>query len=226
MSSLRQAQGTWCGANVESGRAVFLTNYRTSDLPGPPKRSRGMLVKELLEGGDGGARADYGLCNTVVCSFFDPAEAAVFESNAEGLVRMHLAAPGVHVFSNSERVDDDSWPKVRWLREQAARVIAELSEESDEEVVRERLAALLCSAEDHPFRNVGEEPDTALERQLRRRVFLGLQGLPGYGTRAQTCAMANSDGTATYAVRMVDEATGEPEKHWSTWQLRPQAKLK
>ncbi len=216
-----QANGTWCGANVASGRAVFLTNFRTADLPGPAKRSRGTLVKELLEGGAGGDRSEYGLCNLAVCNLFDPTERVVFESNAERVVRVALAAPGVHVFSNSELVDDDSWPKVRWLRHEAARVIAELREESDEEAVRERLAALLCSQEDHPFRDTAEEPDSALERQLRRRVFLRL---PGYGTRAHTCVMARADGTASYAVRAVDEATGEPEKQWSTWQLRPRAK--
>ena len=211
-----QAQGTWCGANLVSGRAVFLTNFRTADLPGPPKRSRGTLVMELLEGGAGGERTEYGLYNLALCNLFRAAEPVVFESNAEGVVRVPLAAPGVHVFSNSERVNDDTWPKVRWLRQEAARVMEELREEGDEATVRERLAALLCSREDHPFREAAEEPESALERQLRRRVFLRL---PGYGTRTHTCAMAKADGTATYAVRMVDEETGEPEKQWSTWHL-------
>ena len=44
------AKGTWCGVNISTGRAVFLTNFRTEDAPvDKPVKSRGTLVLDLLK---------------------------------------------------------------------------------------------------------------------------------------------------------------------------------
>ncbi len=211
-----QAQGTWCGLNCETGRAVFLTNFRTQDLPGPPLLSRGALVMSMLEGKEPEERGKYGLCNVAICNLFDPSAPVAFERNADGVARSVLPPGQVHAFSNSAKCDDVSWPKVRWLRDAATRAMDELKDERDELRVRERLAQLLCNSECHEFA-AGDRPEQELEALLRSRVLLHM---PGYGTRAHTCAIGRADGGVTYAVRAVDEATGVPHSSWTEWHIR------
>lgn len=97
------AKGTWCGLNTETGRAVFLTNFRTVDLPvEKPVKSRGMLVLDLLREKDV-SLSEFGLCNVLVLNnCFVPLAPIVHENNATG--ERSLLKPGVaHALSNSVR---------------------------------------------------------------------------------------------------------------------------
>ena len=101
------AKGTWAGANCATGRAVFLTNYRTTDLPSEkPLKSRGILVMNLLEMQPQVDMQEYGLCNVVVMNLFSPLEPIVHENNALG--EKSALKPGVvHALSNSVRGKED-----------------------------------------------------------------------------------------------------------------------
>ena len=76
-----------------------------------------------------------------------------------------------------QTIDDFSWPKVKFLVEEAEKILSRLANEKDEEVVLHELGALLSNKEDHPYE--GAVPNDEREKRLRQRVFLDNKLIPG-----------------------------------------------
>lgn len=76
-----------------------------------------------------------------------------------------------------QTIDDLSWPKVKFLVEEAEKILSRLANEKDEEVVLRELGALLSNKEDHPYE--GDVPNDEREKHLRQRVFLDNKFIPG-----------------------------------------------
>lgn len=220
-----EKRGTWCGVNVATGNAVFLTNWRTHDLQ-PAKYSRGTLVMDLLEGHDpwdGGSRSrhEFGPHNVIRCNVFDPDVPVLYETSVDGHDR--VLEPGVYALSNST-LDDLTWPKVKWLKEQATRVIEEMQDSTDAMELLDALGALLMNADRHPYSDETLIPKQPEERVLRQLIFLHNLGRD-YGTRCQSGVVARLDGTALYVYREIDLGSGQ-SLPWSQWELkRPGAPL-
>jgi uncharacterized protein with NRDE domain len=126
------AGGTWLGVN-ERGVLIALTNRRKSEVP-PQPRSRGLLVRDLLQQGSAeqaGAHATreleqgkYAGCN-VLCA--DSALAVVVHGG--DWLRVRYLPPGIHVLTNSD-VNDASDPRVAhalsWLEQHCYREVDSL----------------------------------------------------------------------------------------------------
>ena len=209
--------GTWCGVNVASGDAVFLTNYRTFDAA-PSKLSRGTLVMDHLEGKDpfrdNHTRGEFGLHNVVRFNVFNADLPVLYESSVTENTRE--LRPGVYALSNST-LDDLSWPKVAWLKTEAARIIDEMRNVDDANTVADRLADLLLDYTDHEYAHSGDIPESEIEELLRRRVFLHNLGRD-YGTRCHSVCMQDN-GVGKYFYRAINLETGSPGI-WKKWTFR------
>jgi len=102
--------GTWLGVNAR-GLLVAVTNRHKEQVPAP-RRSRGLLVRDLLRHADAGTAIDdaatrleaepYDGCNVLVA---DAGRAAVLHAGDRLDVR--ALSPGVHVLANSDVNDPD-----------------------------------------------------------------------------------------------------------------------
>jgi hypothetical protein len=118
-----RAGGTWLGVN-DRGLFVALTN-RPGAPPDPARRSRGLLVDELLavagaaEAADAAARVEPGLYNPFHVFVGDGEEAfvAVYEEGP----RVSELRPGPHVVGNADP-DDRRVPKIARLLGEAEQV--------------------------------------------------------------------------------------------------------
>jgi uncharacterized protein with NRDE domain len=103
------AGGTWLGVNA-NGLLVAVTNRRGSRVPLQP-RSRGLLVRELLDCPSAAAAAEqatrelsgdrYSACN-LVCA--DAERVTVIQ--AGDLLRVAMLPPGIHVLTNRDINDE------------------------------------------------------------------------------------------------------------------------
>jgi len=108
------AGGTWFGVNAR-GVLVAVTNRRRSHAPSP-RRSRGLLVRDLLTLPTARAAADtatreldtgnYDGCN-VICA--DATDAVVVQRG--DWLRVRPLPPGIHVIANRD-MNDDADPRV------------------------------------------------------------------------------------------------------------------
>ncbi len=115
--------GTWLGVN-RHGLLVAVTNRPRSQVP-IPRRSRGLLVRELLQHADAASATreaerrlqsePYAGCNLVLV---DARQANVI--HAGDWLRVRPLPPGIHVLANSD-VNDETDRRVqhvqRWLSE-------------------------------------------------------------------------------------------------------------
>ena len=121
------AGGTWLGVNAR-GVIVAVTNRRRSETP-PAPRSRGLLVRQLLELPSAKEAADaavrelerklYAGCN-IVC--VDDRHALVLH-HADWL-RVRMLPPGLHILTNRD-VNDESDERIgyaaHWLEQRPSR---------------------------------------------------------------------------------------------------------
>jgi uncharacterized protein with NRDE domain len=108
------AGGTWLGVN-EYGVLAAVTNRPRSKLPDSP-RSRGLLVRDLLQCASAGAAMDraarelgthrYAGCN-VLCGD----AGSLFVIHAADWLRVRPLPPGIHVLTKHD-IDDDNDPRI------------------------------------------------------------------------------------------------------------------
>lgn len=196
-----QSGGTWMGAN-RSGRWAALTNIRSPkhmDKKGP---SRGLLVREYLQGEQStdeflaamSASADeYAGFNMLL----GEGDQTHFFNSDEQQVRP--VGQGIHGLSNASL--NSTWPKVVEGRAAMLEALAQGGRP-----LQERLFDVLRNrqiADDSQLPNTGIELDW--ERNLSSR-FIGLEG---YGTRCSTLAFWDRSGGVRYEERSWNPETGE-----------------
>lgn len=185
--------GTWMGV-TRSGRFAAVTNYRDPRELRETRKSRGLLVKEYLEGGDPPLRylgrvshtgAAYNGFNLVAGNLREMA----YYSNREGSAR--ALGPGVYGLSN--HLLDTPWPKVE--RSKAA-LFDMLSH--DKPGLIEGLFRVLADGyrpEDAKL------PDTGVGLEWERLLSSAFIKSPAYGTRSSTVFLVDGEGGAHFIER-------------------------
>lgn len=180
-----QAGGTWMGISL-AGRFAAITNYRDLRRGATNGPSRGLLVREALEGSistDGTER--YEGFNLIHGNL----DALHYHNNIQPAEE--LLAPGVHGLSN--HFLNTPWPKVERAKEAMRKLLAD----RDEMLVK-GLFELLADGEPAPEEHL---PDTGLPRDLERAVSSIHIGGEGYGTRCSTVLLVSSDGRVRFEER-------------------------
>jgi uncharacterized protein with NRDE domain len=182
----RRAGGTWWGLNAK-GVFAAVTN-RPSARPDPSRRSRGVLVLDLLsaasarEAAGCAAALERGVYNPFNLFLADARDAfAVVYDEAPALLPL---APGAHVVGNADP-DARTVPKIRRTLERAEQVAAGPSE-----AIRDGLAAI-C-------RTHGDDPDRRGDTCVH---------LDGYGTRSSSLLRLGDAGGR------LEHAAGPPCTH-------------
>ncbi|MBL7951750.1 MAG: NRDE family protein [Flavobacteriales bacterium] len=173
-----RAGGTWMGI-ARSGRFAALTNHR--DLHHPPRTgpSRGLLVRDALNGPlDLHATQAYEGFNLL----HGPVQALRYHTNVDGTDVPLL--PGVHGLSNA--VLNTPWPKV----ERAKAALRNALESPAAHLVEELFALLRDDA-----RAADDQlPSTGLPLDMERAVSSVFIDTPGYGTRCSTVVLVDTNG--------------------------------
>ena len=180
-----QAGGTWLGLH-RSGRFAALTNHR--DLHRPPKQgpSRGLLVRDALEGAiDLDSTAAYAGFNLLHGHLDDLRYHNNLEPTDQGL------SNGIHGISNAFL--NTPWPKVQ----AAKKGMEQLLDAPDAQLIG-GLFALLANDDPAPDERL---PDTGLSRDLERAVSPIFIRTDGYGTRCSTVLLVDANGNVHFEER-------------------------
>lgn len=184
--------GTWMGVTA-SGRFAALTNFRDPRNVKPGAPSRGMLVREFLEGNSSPCEYSQALAermnefngfNLLVAN----REELWWVSNRGG-APMALG-PGVHGLSNG--LLNEPWPKV-------ARAKSRLSAALEHGMTEARLWALLA---DDAAAADDELPDTGVGIDWERRLSPALIRGNDYGTRSSAILSLAVDGSIRFSERL------------------------
>lgn len=185
--------GTWMGV-TQSGRFAAVTNYRDPREFRETRKSRGLLVKEYLEGGDtplgylGRVSRTGEAYNGFNLVTGDLREMAYY-SNREGGAR--VLGPGAYGLSN--HLLDTPWPKVE--RSKAA-LFEMLSH--DKPGLIEGLFRVLADGyrpEDAKL------PDTGVGLEWERLLSSAFIKSPDYGTRSSTVFLVDGERRAHFIER-------------------------
>lgn len=197
-----RAGGTWLGI-TRAGRFAALTNYRDLHRPRKQGPSRGLLVRQALEGGfDPGTTSVYEGFNLL----YGPIDALRYHTNEQPADTPLI--PGVHGISN--HFLDTPWPKV----ERAKQGLQDLLAVPDEQLVPGLFAVLAndtVAADDRL-------PDTGLPLDLERAISSIFIRTDGYGTRCSTVVLVGTDGRVYFEERTWPAGTRVAE----TFVLDPQ----
>ena len=182
-----RAGGTWMGI-TRAGRFAALTNHR--DLRRPLKQgpSRGLLVRDALEGAlDVAGTAAYEGFNLL----HGTVDALRYHNNVQPADAP--LAPGVHGLSNAFL--DTPWPTV-----QRARAGMEQLLDAADTALIDGLFALLRDEVPAPDAQL---PGTGLPRELERAVSPIFIRTNGYGTRCSTVLLVDTEGQVYFDERIV-----------------------
>ena len=185
--------GTWMGV-TRGGRFAAVTNYRDPRELKETRKSRGLLVKGYLAGGDtplgylGEICRDGDAYNGFNLVVSDLREAA-YCSNREGCVR--ALGPGIYGLSN--HLLDTPWPKVE--RSKAA-LFEMLSH--DKPGLVEGLFRVLADGYRPEDANL---PDTGVGLEWERLLSSAFIKSPDYGTRSSTVYLVDGEGGAHFIER-------------------------
>lgn len=180
-----RAGGTWLGIH-RNGRFAALTNHR--DLERPPKEgpSRGLLVRDMIEG-------DRSFEHSSIYEGFNllygPMDALRYHNNIEPVD--HALPPGVHGLSNA--LLNTPWPKV-----QRARANMELLLSGPDDRLIEGLFDLLS---DETMALDEDLPTTGLPLDSERAVAPIFIRTEGYGTRCSTVIIMDTEGQVHFEER-------------------------
>lgn len=182
-----RAGGTWMGI-TRSGRFAALTNYRDLHRPMKQGPSRGLLVRNALEGAlDVNATAAYEGFNLL----YGTVDALRYHNNIQPADTALI--PGVHGLSNAFL--DTPWPKV----ERAKAGMEQLLRASDD-ALADGLFALL---RDEVPATDAQLPDTGLPRPMEHAVSPIFISTDGYGTRCSTVVLVDAEGRVYFEERTV-----------------------
>lgn len=191
--------GTWLGVGTR-GFFVALTNQRTWTPPRSGARSRGEVVRAMLQAGDVRAATDVlgrvrpGAVAPFNVIFGDAAALRVGYARAGG-VRVRALGPGVHVLANDE-LGSPAMPKTRPIQ---AAVAAMLARDARWSALRPQLATLLEDERPVDAACVPPPPPNAWIDHARVRALQRLNIDPAlfggsYGTRSANLFATGAEG--------------------------------
>jgi uncharacterized protein with NRDE domain len=197
-----QAGGSWLAVGRD-GRFAAVTNFRDPAEPQGEARSRGLLVREFIQGSAppqvyigalGNTAHRYRAFNLIA----GDAESVWYTSNrGMGPRRLDRGCYGL-----SNHLLDTPWPKVVAAKHRLAAIL----DAEDGELDPEPLLALLGDAHTFPDRDL---PDTGIGSELERRLSpIFIRGGP-YGTRCSTVWLVRADGHVRFIEQGFD-AQGRP----------------
>ncbi len=183
-----RAGGSWLGIN-EHGVVAGLLNRRTDAAPDPAKRSRGVLLLEMLAAGaaDAAARALAGLDGDRYNPFnllVADGERAWVGQNKDGAMHVVALEPGVHVITNLD-VDDPTCPKIARSHRLFQSAGETFAADRDDGRFRATLRAILS---DHTV---------ALDPRLPDALGALCVHTPVFGTRCSSMLVATRGGGGT-----------------------------
>jgi len=193
-----EAGGTWLAADAH-GRFATITNVRSGGARGGGRRSRGLIVRDFLDG-DADATSfldklsptagDYDGFNVIA---YDGATLGWYSNQ---VVRPRRLERGIYTLSNA--LLDTAWPKTERLREGFGAIIGA----RPDDIVETLLALLRDQHLPHdkalPHTGVG----LAMERLLASIFIRGEH----YGTRCSSVLTIDVDGHLTFHERRYDQA--------------------
>lgn len=194
-----QERGTWLGVN-ELGFTVGLTNQRTHQPPDRSLRSRGRLVRELLQVTSVEEVRDRLL--DINPAQYNPFN--LFFGNAENLQIAYVRpdqsrfsavalAPGVYGLSN-DRIGSPEFPKAVRVRERALKVVAQPWKR-----LKDDLIEILGDHEVPPIEALPEPPKHSIfsQSQLQKLQAVCIHG-DDYGTCSATIIALSKERVAHY----------------------------
>lgn len=205
-----EQMGTWM-ACTKGGRFAAVTNYREPGAELPDAPSRGLLVREFLEGASGvGEFLDHLRAVGKRYNGYNLLFGNFGEAEAEGVLAYHSnrgdnggrLQPGVYGISN--HLLDTPWPKVRKGKERFERTLRAAGEELPVEQLFEVLA-------DRTVAPDAELPSTGLSLELERMVSPIFTVGRDYGTRCSTVFAMKAGGEAYFEER--DAFDGTPVRY-------------
>jgi len=180
-----QAGGTWLGIS-ERGLVAGLLNRRIAEPPVPSRRSRGLLLMEVLASESAAAAEEtlaavdpeaYNAFNLLVAD----RTRAVVAQNRAGAMRISTLDAGVHVLSNLD-VNDPTCPKI--TRSHGLFAAAGEGFCADRDQVRLRRA----------LRRILADHSTALDPRQRDALGALCVHADGFGTRCSSLLFLEANG--------------------------------
>lgn len=187
-----EAGGTWLGI-THTGRFAAVTNFRDPAQP-LGSRSRGLLTQDFLLG----TNSPENYVNFIDGALFSgfnllvgDMENLYYTSNRAAQARK--LPPGIYGISN--HLLDTPWPKLTLAKSRFTQALEELPEEAP-------FFALLLDRTIAPDEQL---PSTGVSLEWERILCPAFIHSPGYGTRASTLLLCNSDGSAALIEQSFDE---------------------
>jgi uncharacterized protein with NRDE domain len=179
-----QSGGTWLAVRA-NGQFAAVTNQRALSTPRPGLRSRGLVVRELVESDDPDAYVRaidptrYASMNLV---WGDGRGASIAYARQEGSLEIETLPPGIHVLCN-DRLGADGFPR-------GERLAAALSTIAGQSFAASR-PAIERALGDHTRVSLADVPPSHLPTELARELTATCIHSEHYGTRSATiCAAA------------------------------------
>ena len=197
--------GTWLGV-TRTGRIAALTNFRDPSAIMENAPSRGLLVRNFLEGVE--SPQNYLKRIRTNAHQYNPfnlllgdRSALYYHSNRNDEIRR--LESGIYGLSN--HLLDTPWPKVQKGRESLETLI-----KNRKRVLPEDIFGILT---DRSFPPAGLLPDTGLGPEWERLLSPVFITSRIYGTRSATALIINRSGHITVAERTFPSQTGVVERH-------------
>jgi len=171
--------GTWLAVRAD-GQFAAVTNQRALSTPPPGLRSRGLVVRELVESDDPDAYVRaidptrYASMNLV---WGDGPSASIAYARQDGSLEIQPLAPGIHVLCN-DRLGADGFPRGERLHA-ALTAIAGRSFADSRPVIEHALR-------DHTRGELADVPPSHLTVELARELTATCIHSETYGTRSST----------------------------------------
>lgn len=201
--------GTWMGVS-ETSRFAALTNYRNPALFEKNKKSRGLLVPELLKTSlEPSARlslfaqegSDFNPFNLITATFTGAAIEAHYFSSIEKY--HHPLETGLYGLSNG--LLDSPWPKIMRGKERFDRILRELR--ADTELPTQDLLQLMEDQEPAPLHDL---PSTGVAPEIERALSPIFIVSPEYGTRSTTLIAVTAPREGKSEVLFVEKSHPRP----------------
>lgn len=171
--------GTWLAVRAD-GQFAAVTNQRALSTPPPGLRSRGLVVRELVESDDPDAYVRaldptrYASMNLV---WGDGRHASIAYARQDGRLEIQPLAPGIHVLCN-DRLGAEGFPRGERLAATLA-AIAGTSFETSRSTIGRALG-------DHTRLPLADVPPSHLPVELARELTATCIHSEHYGTRSAT----------------------------------------
>jgi len=197
--------GTWMGVTLR-GRIAALTNYRDPSAIRGNAPSRGLLVRNFLEGAESPQNYlkrirtnahQYNPFNLLV----GDRSAMYYYSNRNDEIQQLEA--GIYGLSN--HLLDTPWPKVQIGKESLKRLL-----KSKKRVLPEDIFGILTDRSFPPAKHL---PDTGVSPEWERLLSPVFVASRIYGTRSATALIVNRSGCLTVAERTFPTQTGWGKRH-------------